>query len=512
MSSSIGPRACLVVLALWFIPAAHACQADEPQPLERLPLGLKLDGQFGDRTFGVYIPTRFGGELTVTVDGAKVGPIIGPDGRERANGADVGSNAHGWYTFTVKGSPRPFSVSTTFVQVGRSQRKPWNFYYWPTKADSIHEPWAGGNGRVDTIQTYGDDVLIAPRGGPIAPGQDIVLAGSNGLLETPAAPGDDLTWFPNLYDDLTFRGADGAEYLVPSPLLKYDQVFRTSARRWEATKSQNKDIARWPGHCLGGAVASMLLNEPNPVPSSGLTRDELKALWAELGENHRNHQIGAYVVDIPPGPPRPGADPCDRYAASVQKLLETHVRGRQIPLLSNMRAFPPRGTVDEVWNHAIVAYTARFTGVPGADVHTAAIEVDLVANSGSSLDGQDESRRTVRYAYTLIYGPDGEVDLNQAYLDDWTAIDGQAVYAPLNVIEIVGCRWSGHNPYVTEEKVRMLDLANGGSAASFSGGAPQFQSVAMFEAGAPSGTSAGSGSRRAGLPRRGMISRLFGGR
>ena len=138
------------MLALWFIPAAHACQADEPQPLERLPLGLKLDGQFGDRTFGVYIPTRFGGELTVTVDGAKVGPIIGPDGRERPNGADVGQNAHGWYTFKVKGADEPYTVATTFVQVGESQR-PWNFYYWPTKADSIHEPWAGGNGRVDTM-------------------------------------------------------------------------------------------------------------------------------------------------------------------------------------------------------------------------------------------------------------------------------------------------------------------------------------------------------------------------
>ena len=33
----------------------------------------------------------------------------------------------------------------------QSTKKPWNFYYWPTKADSIHEPWAGGNGRVDTM-------------------------------------------------------------------------------------------------------------------------------------------------------------------------------------------------------------------------------------------------------------------------------------------------------------------------------------------------------------------------
>ena len=52
-------------------------------------------------------------------------------------------------------------METTFVQVGESTKKPWNFYYWPTKADSIHEPWAGGNARVDTMTVNGDDQLIA---------------------------------------------------------------------------------------------------------------------------------------------------------------------------------------------------------------------------------------------------------------------------------------------------------------------------------------------------------------
>ena len=55
------------------------------------------------------------------------------------------------------------------------------------------------------MQADGDDQLVATPGGYIAPGEDIVLAGPNGLLETPPAAGDDSTWFPNLYDDLTFR-------------------------------------------------------------------------------------------------------------------------------------------------------------------------------------------------------------------------------------------------------------------------------------------------------------------
>ena len=203
------------------------------------------------------------------------------------------------------------------------------------------------------------------------PGVDIVLAGPNGLLETLPAAGDDATWFPNLYDDLTWVGPDKehggqiTRFQTPSPLLKYDQLFGTSARQWEAAFSQNKDISRWPGHCLGGAVASILLNEPTPAPGRGMTRDELKALWAELGENHYNHRIGDYANEIPPGPPRPGYDASDWKAPRVHAMLETHIRGEKKPLLANLRAFPPRGTINEVWNHGVYKYIATYTAIPG---------------------------------------------------------------------------------------------------------------------------------------------------
>ena len=228
----------------------------------------------------------------------------------------------------------------------QSTKKPWNFYYWPTKADAIHEPWAGGNARVDTMNVNGDDQLIASPGGYIPPGVDIVMAGPNGLLETLPAAGDDATWFPNLYDDLEWLGPDKehggqvTRFQTPSPLLKYDQLFGTSARQWEAAFSQNKDISRWPGHCLGGAVASILLNEPSPAPGSGLTKDELKALWAELGENHYNHRIGDYANEIPPGPPRPGYDATDWKAPRVHAMLETHIRGERKPLLGQPAGLP----------------------------------------------------------------------------------------------------------------------------------------------------------------------------
>jgi hypothetical protein len=462
----------------------------------RVPLGDTLYGQAGDRHFGVFIPTRYGGVLTIRTTSGEVDSIVGPDGRPRRNGEEVGTNQHGWYTFKVSGATRPYDVSTSFVQVGQSAKKPWNFYYWPTKADSIHEPWAGGNGRVDTMQAFGDDIQVASYGSYIAPGQDIILAGANGLLESMPAPGDTSTWFPNQYDDLTFRGADGTLYQTPAPMLKYDQIFGSAARGYEASMSSNfQDIQRWPGHCLGGAVASILLNEPVPAPGSGLTRDELKALWAELGENHLNHRIGDYVNEIAAGPPRPGWDPTDRSVPHLHAMLERHIRGERKILLANLRAFPPRGTVNEVWNHGVGQYSATFHAIPGKGERAVRLDVEVVANAGSSLNGRDTNPRVVKYAYSLVYGLNGEVDEMTPGNADWISVGGEAMFAPLNVLELVESRWAGHNPYVTEANVRSLDQANGGGfSPRLAGAPPQFRPVGNYEAGrSPFGAPNGRG-------------------
>jgi hypothetical protein len=469
-----------------------AVDARASEHVTPVPLGGGLDKLSGDRHYGVYVPTRFGGELQVKTTSGQVVDLKGPNGVARINGQEVGIDQQGWYTFKVEGAKQPYKVETKFVQVGESTKKPWNFYYWPTKADSIHEPWAGGNARVDTsnIDLRGDDRLIAAPGGYIPPGVDIVLAGDDGVLETLPRPGDDATWFPNIFDDLTWvgpnkeKGGEITRFTTPSPLLKYDQLFGTSARQWEATFSQNKDISRWPGHCLGGAVASILLNEPTPAPWTGMTRDELKALWAELGENHFNHRIGDYANEIPPGPPRPGYDLCDSKAPRVHAMLESHVRGEKKALLANLRAFPPRGTINEVWNHGVYKYIATYQSMPGRGPRAVKIAVELHANSGSMINGQDDKDRVVTYEYSLVYGPDGRVDETNPAASDWISVGGEALFAPLNVLELVESRWGGHNQLVTEANVRSLDLANGGGNRSrFAMRPPQFRPVAEYEAG-----------------------------
>lgn len=516
-----------VLLALTSIGRCQeeAPAAGEPAPpaiqerVQPVPLGGSLSEQAGDRYFGVFIPTRYGGNLTISTTSGEVEAITGPDGRPRLNGSEVGLDAQGWYTFRVVRAEGAYAVSTKFVQVGESARRPWNFYYWPTKGDSVHEPWDGWNGRVDTMYVNGDDILVATPGGPIRAGQDIVLPGPNGLLETMPAAGDTSTWFPNLYDDLTWRGSDNNLYATPSPMLKYDQLFSAAARNWEAANSQNKDIQRWPGHCLGGAIASITLNEPTPAPGSGLTRDELKALWAELGENHLNHQIGDFATDIPAGPPRRGYDLTDRYTSRVHAMLESHIRGRRQNLLANMRAFPPNGTPNEVWNQGVGKYTATYFAIPGKGERSVRLVVDLEANTGANLNEQDPAPRKVTYEYTVVYGLNGVIDETKAYTNDWIAVRGDALYAPLNVLEVLSSKWQGHNPYVNEANVRAVDLANGGGYGSgrFAGAPPQFRPVYAYEAGrgpifagtSGGGYNPGGDNPGAPAPRRGILSRMF---
>ena len=499
------------LVAAGVVTGSSSASAEEKR-VQAVPLGGTLADQKGNKDYGVYVPTRFGGVLTIKSSSGKVAKIVGPNGKEKSNGAEVGNDQQGWFIFKVvdPDKDKPYTVETSFVQVGESVRKPWNFYYWPTKSDAIHEPWAGGNARVDTMRAFGDDVMVATPGGYIAPGQDIVRAGPNGILETPVAAGDDSTWFPNLYDDLTWKGADGTLYATPSPMLKYDQLFGTSARNYEAANSQNQDVSRWPGHCLGGAVASILLNEPRPAPGTGMTSDELKALWAELGENHYNHRIGDYANDIPAGPPRLGADGCDRFVPRFHSMLETNIRGRKIALLGNLRAFPPRGTPNEVWNHGIGKYTATFHAIPGKGERSIKLDVELEGNSGSNLNNDDNKPRVVKYEYTLIYGLDGKVDETNTAASDWISVGGEGQYAPLNILEVTGTTWQGHNPLISEANVRALDMANGGGGRFMASTPPAWKPVGSYEAGrGPMMARGPNGDASGASPRRGLF-RLFG--
>jgi hypothetical protein len=135
------------------------------------------------------------------------------------------------------------------------------------------------------------------------------------------------------------------------------------------------------------------------------------------------------------------------------------------------------------------------------------LDVELYANSGSCLNGQDDKPRYIKYEYSLVYGTDGRVDETNPYGADWISVGGDALFAPLNILQLVGTTWQGHNPMVTESNVRALDMANGGGF-RFAGAPPVFRPVGSYEAGRGPLFAGGNGDGFS--PRRAFL-RLFGG-
>ena len=144
-------------------------------------------------------------------------------------------------------------------------------------------------------------------------------------------------------------------------------------------------------------------------------------------------------------------------------MLETHIRGEKKAAARQPAGLPaPRHRSTRSGTTGIYKYIATYHAIPGRGPRAVKITVELHANSGSMLNGQDDKDRVINYEYSLVYGLDGKVDETNPAAADWISVGGEALFAPLNVLELVESQWGGHNPLVTEANVRSLDLANGG--------------------------------------------------
>ena len=141
-----------------------------------------------------------------------------------------------------------------------------------------------------------------------------------------------------------------------------------------------------------------------------------------------------------------------------------------------------------------------------------AIKTEVHTNSGSTLNGQDDKDRVIYYEYALVYGLDGRVDETNPAAADWISVGGEALFAPLNILEVVQSQWAGHNPYVTEANVRSIDLANGGGFGRFASNTPpQFRSVLQYEGNRTIAASNTNMNMNGNFqPRRGFFRTFFG--
>ena len=230
-------------------------------PARHLPLGQPTDCPAGRSRWTVWIPSKAGGRLSVTLTGASAIEIQDASGtvlNSGTEGVKLGLESAMWgERVVVVDSPAPGQLVANFTQIFWSRQTPsrtspplipYNFWYWPCARGS---EWADDTTNV--LQRYGKAI------GNTSP--------DAGIFET------------------AFHQLDNA----PS----------------------------WQGHCHNAAPASALFEEPGEQTISSawydiftqtFTSDEMKLLGAEFFGNFGNVE---FAWQLPPGtsvpnPPRFG--------------------------------------------------------------------------------------------------------------------------------------------------------------------------------------------------------------
>ena len=408
-------------------------------PIEKLPLGKSLT-RTSPSFFKVYVPTKWGGKLTIGKTAGTITDLKNPDGLPYISGSEIGTDKQGWFTFCIPNSSS-YTVTNSFQQIGEAAKRPWDFYYWPSKADYIRD---GGNAIANSIAaTNSDDMQVAPPGSVVEANADVILAGTNGILQSVPSTDDQLIVLTNLFD-------------IPGGLSKYDAIFGTTARNAEAAAHANA-TGGWWGHCAGASVASIALNQPAPTAGSGLDEDELEGLWATLGEEGEIAVYGATLMtNCPAGPPRPGTDPTDASVGYFHAGLEEFMKTRRVALQTNLRS--SGGRSNEVWNYAIWKYQGSWIEATNGNERIVQIQNQVSANSDRYPPTSGQVDYVVNYQYTLEYGTDGKVRVS-ATSNDWMGVSGSASWAPSNLIWINTVTW-GNVRGINEANLQAIDLNN----------------------------------------------------
>jgi len=367
--------------------------------IPKIPLGGGESGKGDGATYKIYVPTRWGGTLTVTDTTGKVG-LYYPDPQtniaspKAVNEYEVPLDKHGWYYVKHHGEGS-FTIENTFVQEGEADKRPWNFWYYPYLRYTYLE-----NGR--------------PKMNLYNPG---------GVLD------------------------------------KYDQIFQTESRRYEEEHYSTTDPDKfWWGHCLGGAIASILLGQPEAVVYSGqsFNQEEMEGLVIKLANTY-NVDGEILAGPIPSIKPESGKDDTDEFADDFHVGLVNYLRipKERKSLYSNLR--DPKVRIPEaVWNHAIYKYKSVMQEAKEGE--ESIIKITTTINANADVFPSDNIvDRIEKYVYKLKYKPNGEID-DKFIGQDWISASG---FTPGKLSLITGCRFDNNrsnNPYVRKENVEKLGI------------------------------------------------------
>ena len=258
-------RVCQFVLIISFLIQASFAksQCGDLASRTKVPLGNSISGTGEIDCYKIYVPTKWGGILTITTTQGTIADLKYPNGTAYANGTEIGENKHGWYTFKVTGALKKYEVSNTFLQTGKSKIIPYNFFYFPFSS-------------ADARRLLFD---VTPEEGAM-----------------------------KKYDK--FVGGTAAFDWEVAPANKHKDPG---------------GVANWWGHCGGATSASILYEQPSPPSANphGIVQDEIEGLLAELGKRCTYNQLEG---NWPGRKPANGVDPTDKNADNFHRRLRDFTR------------------------------------------------------------------------------------------------------------------------------------------------------------------------------------------
>ena len=463
------------------VKAPSGAKCDWPCIIEmdakKVPLGGSYIQEEGECFFKVYVPTKIGGTLQIKAAATAADDAI-----------QVGD-------FVDLRKPNDPSIQLTFDRLnvlGDNQNivdglHGW-YYFRSTEATNqtgLH------------ISSLFDQDMMAMNS----------ITGPDPLADKPVTwdywyyPNFETSNGPNLFSTAVLTDGDWSG----APLEKYDNIFGTTAKQTELsyfdlvadpeTTTQSvtncgsiapSPISGWHGHCQGGAIASLLYQQPVPntvaemeveaaflldqgVPVNSdaifnLSADDLEGLYAAYYETssttgnvdgYGDYWYFSLTNKIAEAPQSIGGEIVDRYCGKFHQALERGIGESKRPILANLRASTlesivngiPQSNGDQVWNQNIYRYTASYMEEEG-DPHRSRVTVKIYANQNTPYPSPGLTERTIDYVYTIKYGspevPEsgisydskvGNTFVNHPDLN-WISASGGGVFTPGTIAEV----------------------------------------------------------------------------
>ncbi|MBI3269480.1 MAG: hypothetical protein HYZ53_10705 [Planctomycetes bacterium] len=364
----------------------------------RLKLGGSVTAVAG-QWLKLFVPEATGGDLSLTGaavevhQGTKEGAAVAATSGTTWT---LGEGKAGWY-FLKAGAAG--NVSASFKQTGevKGAKKPWNFWYFPFYERGTNMNLYSPNGAYEKI----DKVL--------------------GLKHD----AEGYTKFDKS------RHMDEGEFTEPTTdeeKAKYDQ---TTSKGWAYCYARSTDSKKsWWGHCWGAVVASSLYSQPaaatlksgDGTADVSFNQEEAEGLLTDYFTNHSVRPT-SYVRDCPPGRPTDKLkEDVDDYADDFLLGLQTGIRKNGLPLASNLRAAGTSDDMkDQVWNHVIWKYEARYKEVDGKDDPTF-VQVDLdVTATDDVFPSEEYAHRDEAFVLQFKYDESGNLQRDSHEFQNWVS-------------------------------------------------------------------------------------------